>query len=518
MAYIRKRGSIYYFQYVDGNGNKREEKGCRDKKATESMAREAEVHAAKVRLGQANPIASHQKTGIEEHLAEYLGFLRSGDCSPKHLSQTETRLRAVISGVGAERLCELDAVKVAAWLESQRQPTVDPETEEKIPGMSAQTSNHYLTRLRSFVRWAVDHRRLAFDPLTTLKPLNVKLDPRHARSVLSRDEFETLIRSTMASGVFRKLTGEDRAMLYVTAAYTGLRASELASLTVGSIVIDERQATIHVKAAHTKNREKAAQPIHPHLAKLLRAYLEGIESTELIWAGPWWKRAAFILEADLTRAGLSYVEKTGNYRDFHALRHRFGTELARAGVSPKVAQTLMRHSSINLTMDLYANHMEADDQTQALEKLPQIPAALPMPPDHINDRFAALLPHDSPGQSPTVTDNDSEGKPNGSNVSCPKSLPETVLSGNGREVSECDGKEAPAGFEPAVEVLQTSALPLGDGAGGIMVAGSSGMSKAVFGPSVDSIPAYRRAHDHHTTRLGVEPDARNDGVDNGPAR
>lgn len=48
--------------------------------------------------------------------------------------------------------------------------------------------------------------------------------------------------------------------------------------------------------------------------------------------------------------------------------------MARAGVTPKVAQTLARHSTITLTMDRYA-HVALADQTAALDALPSIEAA-----------------------------------------------------------------------------------------------------------------------------------------------
>jgi integrase len=41
--------------------------------------------------------------------------------------------------------------------------------------------------------------------------------------------------------------------------------------------------------------------------------------------------------------------------DFHALRHTFITSLAAAGVHPKTAQMLARHSTITLTMDRYTH-------------------------------------------------------------------------------------------------------------------------------------------------------------------
>jgi len=59
--------------------------------------------------------------------------------------------------------------------------------------------------------------------------------------------------------------------------------------------------------------------------------------------------------------------------DFHALRHTFISGMAAAGVHPKVAQTLARHSTITLTMDRYS-HVSLLDVAGALEHLPGLPA------------------------------------------------------------------------------------------------------------------------------------------------
>lgn len=58
----------------------------------------------------------------------------------------------------------------------------------------------------------------------------------------------------------------------------------------------------------------------------------------------------------------------GLYADFHSLRHFFITSLERAGVSPKMAQTLARHSDIRLTLGIYT-HVGLHDQTAAIEGL-----------------------------------------------------------------------------------------------------------------------------------------------------
>jgi integrase len=47
---------------------------------------------------------------------------------------------------------------------------------------------------------------------------------------------------------------------------------------------------------------------------------------------------------------LAYANHAGRFADFHSCRHLFITSLERAGVRPKVAQTLARHSDIWLTL------------------------------------------------------------------------------------------------------------------------------------------------------------------------
>ena len=54
--------------------------------------------------------------------------------------------------------------------------------------------------------------------------------------------------------------------------------------------------------------------------------------------------------------------------DFHANRHTFITYLSRAGVSPKLTQTLARHSTMDLTMNVY-NHTTNHERRAAIEQL-----------------------------------------------------------------------------------------------------------------------------------------------------
>jgi integrase len=66
---------------------------------------------------------------------------------------------------------------------------------------------------------------------------------------------------------------------------------------------------------------------------------------------------------------LRFKTRDGLFADFHSLRHFFITNLERSGVSPKLAQTLARHSDIRLTLGIYT-HVGLQDQVGAIEALP----------------------------------------------------------------------------------------------------------------------------------------------------
>ncbi len=123
---------------------------------------------------------------------------------------------------------------------------------------SAQTQNYYLRDFKSFCRWAVADGRLNQSPVEHLRPLpasRVRNDRRHERRVLSVDEATRLLNATAAAPERHGMAGQERAMLYRLAIETGLRASEMRSLTRASFELESAEPTVTVQAADTKNRD-----------------------------------------------------------------------------------------------------------------------------------------------------------------------------------------------------------------------------------------------------------------------
>lgn len=142
-----------------------------------------------------------------------------------------------------------------------------------------------------------------------------------------------------------------------------------------------------LEAAHEKNRKGSIIPLRPDLAAELKTHLDAQavppKPSSRLLAVP--LHLVRHLTADLEAAGIPKVDKRGFILDVHALRHTFGTNLAKGGVHPRVAQELMRHADSRLTANIYT-HVVLGDATDALNALPKlatsplVPASAVAPP------------------------------------------------------------------------------------------------------------------------------------------
>jgi integrase len=278
---------------------------------------------------------------------------------------TATRIKAVIDGCRFTTLRGINLPDVEHWLAEQR----------TAEAFGIKTSNEYGMVVRQWLAWLVDNGRAETNPLTRFKKLT-DTDEKRERRALSSDEFSRLVATTLAASRYRnQISGIDRAMLYLVAAFTGLRVSELKSLTPESF--DLVAGIVVVEAKRSKRRRLERQPLPPALCDRLRDWLPG--RTGKLWPGSWSNHAALMLQGDLSLAGIPYVDGNG-VADFHSLRHTFCTNLALANVPPKVTQSLARHSTIELTLGTYA-HVQDSDAMAGLAKLPAVPS-LTLPLTH----------------------------------------------------------------------------------------------------------------------------------------
>ena len=360
---VKGKSGKWWGRYRDENGVERRVPLAADKTAAGAMLNELLRKVERRAAGIDDPFEKHRKRPLAEHVDAFRVHLINKGSSTDHVKLTGQRIRSLVTSCKFERIDQISAGIVQAYLAATR-----------AQGRSIASSNHYLRAVKMFTRWLVRDRRTQEDRLIGLSLLNAKVDLRHERRTLPPEELAELLKAANEGRSFRRLTGEDRAMLYLIALHTGLRARELASLTPNSFDLDAAPPTVAIEAGYSKHRRRDLLPIRPDLAATVRQYLSKrqLGATELLWPGTWsLKASARMLRIDLAAAGIPYRDNVNRVFDFHALRHQFISNLARAGVHPKTAQLLARHSTITLTMDRYT-HLGIMDLSSALERLPQL--------------------------------------------------------------------------------------------------------------------------------------------------
>ena len=287
---------------------------------------------------------------------------------------------------------DISASRMLAYLGELRQDKADGKGGAKR-GSSSQTSNYYLGAFKSFCKWMVADGRATVSPVAYLTGLNAKTDRRLVRRALSVEELRWLLETTKTGAESYGMAGPARAMLYKLAVETGLRSNELRTMTRASFNLDGDNPTVAVAAAYSKHRREDVLPLRADTAADLRAFLSAKMPGAAAFAIPHDRHeSAAMFTQDLAAARVAWLadaptpqdrqarEKTGFLLspdhsglvvDFHGLRHTCGSLLAAAQVHPKVAQSIMRHSTIELTMSRYS-HVYAGQEVAAVAALPDL--------------------------------------------------------------------------------------------------------------------------------------------------
>jgi len=218
-------------------------------------------------------------------------------------------------------------------------------------GLSPRSVARMVAAVRGFYRFLVLDRRLDSSPADDLRP------PRAWPALpkcLSVDDVEALIAQPDVS---TPLGVRDRAMIELLYA-TGLRVSELTSLRIADLHLDEEYLTCVGKGS--KERlvpigEQAATWLRTYLATARKALLDGRTSPRLFLnarGGP------------LTRVGFwKILKQHGRGANLpstlspHVLRHSFATHLLENGADLRAIQLMLGHADLSTTQ-IYTHILE----------------------------------------------------------------------------------------------------------------------------------------------------------------
>ena len=356
--------SEYWSGSVVIGGRRITRKLSRDRKIAEKMYAKLLSDAEMQSVGYP---AARESRLLSDLLQDYRAHLKSKGDSPEHVRKQLQRITDTLQGCGWSTPEQASASGLTRWLAE-----VPGSRKGKCQKRGLASANYYLGATKSFFRWLARSRLIDVDPLAHLERARIAKDSRRQRRALSIEEIRKLLEVTAASPKqIQHRDGTTRAFLYALAVCTGLRRKELASLTPPCFALDGPVPTVTASGAYTKNKNRAVQELPPDLVRPLADWLQGKPPTVPVFG--WVCRPFEMLKKDLLTAGIPYQTRDG-IADFHALRHTFISLLAKAGVHPKIAQGLARHSTITLTLDLYT-HSEAGQRSEAINRLPPLLAA-----------------------------------------------------------------------------------------------------------------------------------------------
>ncbi len=287
--------------------------------------------------------ASTMKAPIGEILRAYTKEQTAKGRDRKWVYICQTTLERLFAEMPATTLADVTLRTLTAWRDQvHKSNCVSGETKVCGPG----TVNGYLERCKAFLRWA---ERMSYCPhqhaadACKVDKLPEHEDIRRARRALSDDE---------VVGLLNAATPEHR-LCYRVILLTGLRRAEAVALQWGDLHLDAVRPFVQLRATTTKNAKADTLPLHPDLVQDLRQQWQAHPATPL--AAVLTVPSMANHRAYLAAAKIAYEDDQGRRADFHALRHTYITNLNRAGVAPRMAMQLARHSDIRLTMKTYTN-------------------------------------------------------------------------------------------------------------------------------------------------------------------
>ncbi len=289
----------------------------------------------------------------------------SGNYSAARMKQLENGLKTVCNHIGERDFLEVSPAMLNDMYAKLRQG------EGTLSGKPA--SSAYVRSLHHMVslvyNQAMREGRVAANPAHFAEPPKKDSEPKRA---LTAQQLDALVEALEPA--------DEHDCAWLLAATLGLRRGEICGLSWGDVNLSENIVDVchsYDSQRNLKSTKTAAGrrtlPLMPETAEALKAHREAQQQRGL----PCNANDPVIVTGRGTRVHPDIMEKWWRAdraglgcEDFclHELRHTFLTQLARAGVHPKVMQALAGHANSQITMEIYT-HTDMEGKRQAAEQL-----------------------------------------------------------------------------------------------------------------------------------------------------
>ena len=378
---VTKEAPGWYIELTDAAGRTKRRKGGLTEAAAKDALRQAEGQVLLEKNGL--PTQAAGDLLCTELLDSYVLTLRHRDTA-RHAVYTERHIRGLLAGTRALVLRDLKPDAVERYLASLSEG-----------GLAARSVNAPLVAIKSCLNWAVATRRIPYNPLGCLKAV---AGPKvRVRRALSEAELGALLAASLdgprrralrqfhnrpgKDGTFKAATiplpeqarlaseGRNAVLSYRLMAEAGLRVNEARCLLWRDVDLDA--GLLHLRAETTKNGKADTLPLAQGLLEALQARKAETRPDEGASVVTITSRALKSFDDDLQAAGIAKRDGAGRTLDLHSLRTTCATRLVASGADIKTTQTLLRHSTPNLSLALYVRS-DRNRLAQAVAGLPEL--------------------------------------------------------------------------------------------------------------------------------------------------
>jgi integrase len=322
-------------------------KGYPDLEATEKLARDKEKLAARIQTGCVEVDMDRAAMPIADAISAWVADLRRRSKSPGYVYNMKLYMTRTCEACRWPTLGSIRSDSLITWLaELQEGNATLPCRKNRGPrALAARTLNQYLETARAFVNWCCAQQPLPWlsgNPLDRIAPADKAVKVREKRA-LTLEELDRL----------RKVCGK-RWVIYLTAALTGLRRSELKRLQWGDVHLDADRPHIQLRAAATKAKRADVVPINPELLEALQLHRPPSPALDQRVFAHLPKYATYRKDVE-ARAKIPWRDAQSRLASFHCLRKTFCTYLALADVPIRVAMDMMRVTDVKLLTGTYTD-------------------------------------------------------------------------------------------------------------------------------------------------------------------
>lgn len=319
------------------------------------------------------------KTTLREYLQYWLDNYAATNLAPSTFASYNRIVNShIVPELGRVELMKLVPTQIQSYYTKKLQ---DGRKDKKEGGLSARTVQYHHRVLREALQHAMKWQMIIRNPADATEPPKPEKSAIHP---LTPDQLDKLLE--VADGHRDK-------WLIMFAAYSGMRQGEILALTWPAVDIEGREpfARVQQTVGYINGKGFVFRPIGKSKKSLREIALtdmavtalkqqsklqaadklktpptETYEDTGLIFATD---RGKPIDPSGLTRRFKALLVKAG-FPDarFHDLRHSFATMLLSQGIHPRVAQEILGHETISITMDTYS-HVIKGMQKEAMQKI-----------------------------------------------------------------------------------------------------------------------------------------------------